>query len=341
MKKQPGSILVLLMALAAFSSCGDTAYKKTKSGLLYKIVKSGSDSLVKEGYVMKLNYQIKIASTDSVLQTSYGKMPGYAKVNPVNNMQMGDSYNPSEVFPFFHNGDSVVVVQLVDSLIKKNPMQPLPPFLKKGDKIITTFKVVKVFTADSLAIADNQIEQNKDRGRQEAEHAVEIAKRKQEAEQDLKTQVPALEKWLADKKITAQKTGRGVFVVMTDPGTGPLADSGKYATVRYTGKSLADGKVFQSTMDPQSQPFTFIVGTGGAIPGWDDALKLFKKGGKGTLYIPAALAYGKNPPPNSGIKPDDALAFDIAVEEVSDTPPQQPQQPQPQQAPPPPAPKKK
>ena len=339
MKKQPGSILVLLMALVAFSSCGDT-YKKTKSGLLYKIVGSSSDALVKEGNILKFNYQIKLSSTDSVLQTSYGKAPGYFKVNPPNNMQMGQAYNPIEVFPFLHNGDSVIVVQLVDSLSKKNPMEPLPPFLKKGDKIITTFKVLKVFTADSSAMADNQLEQNKDRARQEAEHAGEIAKRRQEAEADLKTQVPALEKWLADKKIATQKTGRGVFVVLTDPGSGALADSGQYATVRYTGKSLSDGKVFQSTMDPQARPFTFVVGTGGAIPGWDDALKLFKKGGKGTIYIPAALAYGKNPPPGSGIKPDDALAFDIAVEDVSDTPPQQ-QQPQQQAPPPPSAPKKK
>jgi len=59
MKKQPGSILVLLMALAAFSSCGDAAYKKTKSGLLYKIV-GGSDALVKEGNIIKFNYQINV-----------------------------------------------------------------------------------------------------------------------------------------------------------------------------------------------------------------------------------------------------------------------------------------
>lgn len=309
-------------------------YKKTKSGLLYKIIGTGNDTLVKEGNILKLNYQIKLGSNDSVLKTSYGQMPGFAKVQPASAMNMGEGYNPAEVFSFFHNGDSCVVVQLVDSLIKKNPMQQLPPFLKKGDKIITTFKVIKVFTTDSLAMADNQAEQMKDRGRQEMEQAKAMAKMAKEAEDDLKTQVPELQKWLKDKKIAAVQAGKGTFVVVTDPGTGMQADSGMYVTVRYTGKTVSEGKVFESTMDPQAQPFIFKVGTHGAIAGWDEGLPKFKKGGKGTLYIPGALAYGRNPRQGSPFKPNEALAFDIYVVDVSATPPQQGQQ----QAPPPPQP---
>src|SRR5207253_8709610 len=109
-------------------------------------------------------------------------------------------------------------------------------------------------------------------------------------------------KWLADKKINAQKAGRGTFVEIKEPGTGPQADSGMYASVRYTGKSLADGKVFQSNMESKDTAFTFVVGTGAAILGWDDGLKLFKKRGNGTVYIPGALAYGKNQPPGSPFK---------------------------------------
>ena len=336
MKKHTGSIL-LLAALAVLSSCGNTGYKKTKGGILYKIVTSGKEPLVKEGNVIKFNYQVKIGSTDSVLNTSYGKMPGFAPITAPNPMA-GDNYNPTEIFPMLHNGDSAVVVQLVDSIIKKNPMQQLPPYIKKGDKILITFKVLHVYANDSAAAPDRQAEMAKDRVRQEADQVKEIAKRKKEAEEDLKTQVPELEKWLADKKIPAQKAGRGTFVEIKDTGTGLQADSGMYATVRYTGKTLADGKVFQSNMEATAQPFTFVVGTGGAIAGWDDALKLFKKGGKGTLYIPGALAYGKNPPPGSPFKPNESLVFDIVVEDVSATPPQQQQ---PGQAPPPPPPAKK
>ena len=336
MKKQPGYILLLLAAVAAFSSCGgNMGYKKTKSGLLYKIIRTNSDALVKEGNVIKFNYQIKVGSTDSVLNTTYGKMPGYAPISAPN-PQMNDGYSPAEIFPMLHNGDSAVVVQLVDSLIKKNPMQQLPAFLKKGDKVLYTFKVTQVFQADSLGRADMQAEQLKDRGRQELERAKEMAKRATEAEEDLKAQVPEMQKWLADKKIAAVKTGKGTFVQVTNPGSGLSADSGKYVTVRYTGKTLTDGKVFESTMDSsKAQPFVFLVGTGGAIPGWDEGLPMFKKGGKGTLYIPGALAYGRNPRPGSPFKPNEALVFDIYVVDVSATPPQQQQQ---QMPPPPPRP---
>jgi len=309
-------------------------YKKTKSGILYKIIGNGKDPLVKEGNVIKFNYLVKLGSKDTILNSSYGKMPGYQPITAPNPMAPGGDYSPTEIFPMLHNGDSAVVVQMIDSLLKKNPMQQLPPYIKKGDKLIITFKITHVFPSDSLARLDNQQEAAKDQVRQQAEHAVELAKRKKEAEEDLKTQVPELAKWLADKKINAQKAGRGTFVEIKDPGTGVQADSGMYATVRYTGKSLADGKVFQSNMEANQQPFTFVVGTGAAIPGWDDGLKLFKKGGKGTLYIPGALAYGKNPPPGSPFKPDESLAFDIVVEDVSATPPAAPQQ----QAPPPPPP---
>jgi FKBP-type peptidyl-prolyl cis-trans isomerase len=329
MKKQTGYLFMLLAVASVLASCGgNLGYKKTKSGLLYKIIGSGSkDAVVKEGDILKLNYLLKISSNDSVLNSSYGKMPAFAKVNA----NPGDTYNPMEVFPLLRNGDSVVIVQFVDSLVKRNPMS-IPPFLKKGDKILTTFKVIRVFTSDSAAMADNQKEEEKERARQQVEMAAAAEKRKVEMAQDLKTEVPAMETLLKSKNINAQKTGRGTFVVITEPGTGEMADSGKYVSVRYAGKTLADGKQFESTMDSAAHPYTFMVGMGQAIPGWDDGLKLFKKGGKGTLYVPGALAYGKNPPPGSPFKPNEALVFDIVVEDVSDTPPQQRIAPVPQPA---------
>ncbi len=318
MKKLTGSFL-LLAGLALLSSCGNTGYKRTKSGILYKLITSGHDSLLKPGSVMRLDFKVKLGSTDSVLNSSYDKAPAFITIQPANPMG-GDNYDPSEVFPLLHNNDSAVVIQMVDSLLKKNPMG-LPPFLKKGDKIVYTFKVSHVYANDVEAQADKQAAQAKERAKMEEEQQKEMAKRKKEAEEDLKTELPEMQKWLADKKINAQQTGRGTFVEVKNPGAGLQADSGMYASIRYTGKTLAEGKVFQSNMDSIQQAFTFMVGTGGSIPGFDEGVKLFKKGGKGTLYIPGALAYGKNPPPGSPFKPNESLIFDIVVEDVSATPP--------------------
>ncbi|MEO5593200.1 MAG: FKBP-type peptidyl-prolyl cis-trans isomerase [Chitinophagaceae bacterium] len=316
MKKQSVYFLVVMMVTAmAFTSCKNNVdFKKTKSGIMYKVFGDSKDSLVKPGNILKINFTIKIGSTDSVLGTSVGKSPVFV---PIEANVPADAYSPLEVFGLLRNGDSAVIVQLVDTMLKKNPGGAAPPFFKKGDKLITTVKVLNVFASQELAAKDREAETEKEKLR--------MAK---EVETDLIKGNADMAAWLASKKITATKTGRGTYVEIKNPGTGMLADSGKFATVRYEGKTLADGKVFQSTMDPKSQPYTFKVGTGGAIPGWDEGLPLFKKGGKGTLYIPGPLAYGKNPPQGSVFKPNESMIFDIEVVDVSDTQPAPPQQQQ-------------
>jgi FKBP-type peptidyl-prolyl cis-trans isomerase FkpA len=289
-------------------------YKRTKSGIMYKIFSDSKDSLVKPGNIMKLNFTIKIGSTDSVLQTSVGKMPIFV---PIEANVPADAYSQLEVFGMLRKGDSAVIVQLVDSLMKKNPGGQMPPFLKKGDKLLTIVKVINVFPSQELANNDRQAETDKEKLRQE-----------KEVEEDLVKGNADMTAWLAKKNITAVRTGRGTYVEIKNPGAGAQADSGKFVSVRYEGKTLADGKIFQSTMDPKSQPYTFKVGVGGAIPGWDEGLPLFKKGGKGTLYIPGPLAYGKNPPQGSTFKLNEAMIFDIEVVNVSDTQPAPQQQQQ-------------
>ncbi len=317
MKKQSFYFLVSLTVAAAlaFTSCkSNVDYKKTKSGIMYKIFSTTKDSVAKPGNIMKINFTIKIGSSDSVLQTSVGKSPLFLPIEP--NVP-ADAYSPLEVFGLLRNGDSAVIVQLVDTLLKKNPGGQMPPFFKKGDKLITVVKVLNVFSSQELATKDREAETEKERARQE-----------KEVETDLIKENTEMAAWLAKKNITAVKTGKGTYVEVKDPGTGLQADSGKYVTVRYEGKTLADGKVFETTMDPKAQPYTFQVGPGNAIRGWHEGLPFFKQGGKGTLYIPSSLAYGKNPPQGSPFKAGDALIFDIYVVAVSDTPPAPPQQQQ-------------
>src|SRR5258705_9792018 len=102
-------------------------------------------------------------------------------------------------------------------------------------------------------------------------------------------------------------------VCSSDLGTGPLAADGKYVNIKYTGKHLDTDSTFQSSS------YAFQLGKASVIKGWDEGLKLFKQGGKGTLYIPGFLAYGKNPPEGSPFKPFEAMKFDIEVLQVSDS----------------------
>src|SRR5450432_2804491 len=128
MKKQFFYFLVLLtVAVVSFTSCKNNAgYRKTKSGIMYKIFSDGKDSLVKPGNILKINFTIKIGSTDSVLQTSIGKTPLFL---PFQNDVPADAYSQLEVFGMLRKGDSAVIVQLVDTMLKKS-QQPMPPIFK-------------------------------------------------------------------------------------------------------------------------------------------------------------------------------------------------------------------
>jgi len=327
---KPVNYLLMVMAVAAMmTSCNSVNYQKTKSGLLYKIISSNpKDSVAKTGDWLKVQFSNKI--NDSVLNTSYGKMPGYAQVVPVDNI----SYDVPEIFPLLRNGDSAIIVLLVDSLMKKNATASLPPFMKKGDRLILTLKVLAVFRNDSLYQADRQVEMEKDRPRQMKEQEEQMAKmmkeqQAQKLQEELEMEksgeaakgIAAMEAYLKEKNITAQKTGKGTFVLIKEQGTGPMADSGKYVTVKYTGRTLEKDSVFDSGTYPLQ------LGTGAVISGWDEGLKLFRQGGKGTLYIPGFRAYGKNHP---SFKPFQSMIFDVEMLNVSDTMPAQREQPMPQ-----------
>ncbi|HEY0220615.1 MAG TPA: FKBP-type peptidyl-prolyl cis-trans isomerase [Candidatus Paceibacterota bacterium] len=75
-------------------------------------------------------------------------------------------------------------------------------------------------------------------------------------------------------------------------GTGEVATVGKRVTVHYTGK-FTDGKVFDTSVS-RGEPFSFILGSGGVIPGWEQGIVGMKVGGKRILIIPPELGYGMN-----------------------------------------------
>ena len=80
-------------------------------------------------------------------------------------------------------------------------------------------------------------------------------------------------------------------------GTGPEAKAGKSVTVNYVGVLFHGGKQFDASWK-RNEPFTFTLGQGQVIKGWDQGVPGMKVGGRRELVIPAALAYGaKGSPP--------------------------------------------
>jgi len=93
-------------------------------------------------------------------------------------------------------------------------------------------------------------------------------------------------------------------------GTGSEAAPSSTITVNYTGAVAATGTIFQSSLD-SGQPISFNLQ--GVIKGWTEGVPGMKVGGERRLLIPAAEAYGANPPVGSGIPPNADLVFDITL----------------------------
>ena len=96
-------------------------------------------------------------------------------------------------------------------------------------------------------------------------------------------------------------------------GTGAEAIAGKSVSVHYTGL-LQDGSKFDSSLD-RGQPFTFTLGAGQVIPGWDEGVAGMKVGGKRKLIVPPDLGYGAQGYPPV-IPANATLIFDVELLEV-------------------------
>jgi len=97
-------------------------------------------------------------------------------------------------------------------------------------------------------------------------------------------------------------------------GTGAEAKSGDSVTVQYVGVLFANGKEFDSSWK-NGEPFTFDLGTGGVIAGWDQGVEGMKVGGRRRLIIPAELGYGAAGSPPT-IPANAALVFDVDLVSV-------------------------
>jgi FKBP-type peptidyl-prolyl cis-trans isomerase FkpA len=93
-------------------------------------------------------------------------------------------------------------------------------------------------------------------------------------------------------------------------GNGVVPKQGDTVTVHYTGW-LTDGTKFDSSVD-RDQPFTFVLGTGQVIQGWDKGVAAMRLGDKARLTIPPELAYGEPGYPGA-IPPNATLIFEVEL----------------------------
>jgi FKBP-type peptidyl-prolyl cis-trans isomerase FkpA len=117
----------------------------------------------------------------------------------------------------------------------------------------------------------------------------------------------------APSKVTGDgvKTESGLQYWDIVVGTGAVAKEGDRVRVHYTGW-LTTGKKFDSSVDA-GRPFTFALGNGEVIRGWDEGIEGMKVGGKRQLHIPPELGYGEGGSPDGSIPSNSTLIFDVQL----------------------------
>jgi len=128
------------------------------------------------------------------------------------------------------------------------------------------------------------------------------------------TEKPTPSNTMSDDDNKVVTTASGLQYVVLNEGTGATPKTGQTVVVHYTG-TLEDGTKFDSSRD-RGQPFSFKLGVGQVIKGWDEGLSTMKVGDRRQLTIPPELGYGARGAGGT-IPPNATLIFDVELLKIS------------------------
>ena len=276
MNKSAFAFIGLIILLAA---CGKTV-KETPNGLKYTIIKAGDGEIPKPDQVLVFNYELK-DSKDSVWgETFTTGMPAATRIADSTNIAEEDGM--TQMFRALSVGDSVKTEMPVREFFSKVVGAPLPPHVDSTLTVTYTLKVKEITTAEEF-----------------------IAKREQEV---LNKDTKEIQKYLSDGNLSALQDTSGLQYIIHTNGGGKKPSIDDCVEVKYTGRFLKTGEVFD-----QAEKVSFPLN--GVITGWKLGIPMLGKGDSGTFYIPSKLAYGPQGYPGA-IPPDAILIFDVTLLEV-------------------------
>jgi len=264
-------ILILTIVLAGITalmiSCNMGAYpgfKKTKTGVYYKIYKDDNNDTTKVRIGSILTLSLKYGLKDSALFDS--KQVDRPIVLPVTEPQYeGDFY---ECLQLLKQGDSATFVLKAGQLFTKTFGQPaVPAFLTAESDIYFDVKVKKVQTQEEI------------------DKETEVKNMQMEQEE-----MTRLQEYITNNNITVQPSSNGVYYLETKKGTGKAAVKDAYVSVHYTVYLLGGEKLF-STVD-RGEPVDFKFGSQFENKGFQEVVGLMREGGKANAIVPSTMAFG-------------------------------------------------
>lgn len=306
--------MVILAALIVLACSGSE--KETPNGFKFQVLKEGDGTVVKPGQYMVYHFVV-MDSKDSVWADSFER--GYPELAEIgDSLQAATEDGYGQMLRMLSKGDSVKFEMPVTEIFKEMAKRPVPPEIDSTLSIRYLISVEEILNKDQLAEFQSKVEQEY------------YANEEKKSQEQLGKDTVTINNYLESKGITATKLPSGMSYVITQEGSGPVAQSGQTVLVNYTGY-LLDGTYFDSSVESIAiekgvydslraarypyQPFEVTIDQSSVIQGWHLALKQMNKGAKGTFYIPSTLAYGRNRR-SEKIKENEILIFDLEVLDI-------------------------
>jgi FKBP-type peptidyl-prolyl cis-trans isomerase len=274
--------------------------KETPNGFKFKVLKSGDGKVGKPGQILVLDFQMKDSKDSVWSDTRKDGAPIPAMI--ADSTQLATEPGMLQVLRMISKGDSVTF-----SVPLKELLAGRPPMPGMDTTLIISYNLIVHDIMERQAYEEYQMKLMADLS------AKQLVK-----------DVAAIDSFLAEKGIQAEKSESGLRYVITKPGQGENCKPGQTVQVNYYGylldgqcfdtnvKTLAQEKgVYNAGREPYS-PYPVTIDQTQVINGWHQALKLMNKGAKATFYIPSPLAYGRQQR-SEIIKANSILVFDLEV----------------------------
>ncbi|KAJ1567408.1 peptidylprolyl isomerase fpr4 [Nowakowskiella sp. JEL0078] len=178
------------------------------------------------------------------------------------------------------------------------------------EKPVSETKKVKIEQPKQENVKESLKKEKKEQKKEEKKEQKKEEKKEQKKEE--KKEDKKVKKHKEDKKSAVRTMESGLQIEDLTIGSGKVANKGAKVSVRYIGK-LTNGKVFDQNTN--GSPFSFKLGAGQVIQGWDSGIDGMQVGGSRKLRIPPNLAYGsRGAPPD--IPPNSTLEFEVRLLDV-------------------------
>ena len=281
------TLLVLAAMLPMACSSGDMdGFEKTVKGLYYNFEKQNPEGQqLQEGDVWVGEMTVKFDTV--TLFDNTGNPQRIAQASANWELKVGEGLmmmHVGDVATFAMDADSVA--QIVGAAQMHPNYNP-----NTGQKIYYKINLTGIVTKEDLA-------------KEQAEFMAKVQMMKDDEPGRIRDFVKA-------NNITVKPTADGLYIILKEKGNGEKVTKGQEVTVHYTG-CLLDGTKFDSSVD-RNQPFSFKIGEGQVIQGWDKGLLGQTVGSKLQLVIPSAMAYGERGAGGGQILPYSPLVFDVEI----------------------------